>query len=396
MSAHDNSVNSAYEQLTPAPARGRARTATPPAKDGAGDVPIRPSESKVNASLQAEMTRWQFHTLRDAFIPRPPIEYLIAGVFSAGSLNIVYGAPGTLKTMLLIDAAIAVMTGTKWLPPMPNAGGVGIVTKAAPVMLVDFDSGLRRTAERIEALARSRRLNPDTAGRFDYVSMPTPWLTASQRDSVLQLADEIKSHGSRFVVIDNLGVITGGIDENSSEMVGVMSNLRWLTEYTGACVVLIHHERKSTGEARKGGDALRGHSSINAALDLALLVEREGASRVITVRSTKTRDVDVDSFGAEFNFTHKAGSTELDVAWFWGVHDSGDDDSDKAIERHILEACFSAGQTGMNASQVVAAIKDKMSHVGAKRVRALADSLVEREKLLFSTGLSNSKIYKHP
>ncbi len=359
-----------------------------------GVTPVRPDAAEVAAAVSAAAAeRWRFHSIQDAFTPRPPIDYLIDTVFSAGSLNIVYGAPGTFKTMLMIDAALAVMAGRVWLPPMKDTTGTGFKTKAAPVMLIDFDSGLRRTSERIEALAKANRIDRNSAGRFDYVSMPTPWLIASQRSSVLQLAEEIKARGSRFVVIDNLGVITGGIDENSSEMVAVMSNLRWLTETTGACVTLIHHERKSHGEARKSGDALRGHSSINAAIDLALLVEREGSSRILTVRSTKTRDVDVVPFSAEFNFKHKPGSSELDVAYFFGVFELGDDNSDRAVENAILQSFTGGRETELNSRQLIEAVKAVQLHAGQNRIRALANSLVARKKLGIKRGNRNAMVY---
>jgi hypothetical protein len=386
LSAHDHAVNPA----TSIPAQARTRVA--PAFPKEGGAPMRPTIKDISAG---SIQRWQFKTLADAFEPRKPVEYLVEGLIAAGSLAVVYGAPGTYKTMLLIDMLIAVATGTHWLQPMPNTGGRAKKTIAAPTMLIDFDSGDRRSAERIEALAKSRRLAPDSKTKIFYVSMPSPWLIASQRDGVLQLAEDIKTHGVRLVVIDNLGVITGGIDENSSEMVSVMSNLRWLTETTGSAIVLIHHERKSTGEARKGGDALRGHSSINAALDLALLVEREGGSRIVTLRSTKTRDVDVEPFGAEFNFNHRAGTTELETAYFWGVGDSVDDESDRAVEAAVLDACFNAGKTGLNGSRLVSAVQENLHAVGAKRIRAIAKSLVTRKRLAIAHGQNNSDIYTH-
>jgi len=256
-------------------------------------------------------------------------------------------------------------------------------------MLVDFDGGMRRTAERIEAVARALGLDANSDAQIHYISMPTPWLTANERDSVGQLADEIRARGVKFVVLDNLGTVSGGIDENSSEMVQVMANLRWLAETTGACIVVIHHERKSNGEARKGGDALRGHSSINAAIDLALLVEREEGSRMISVRSTKTRDVDVVPFGAEWNYTHKPDGSELDSAWFWGVESESSGD-DRATERAILASC----ETPKNKTAIKAAVKAELHGVGENRIDKLVTSLAARKQLISSDGSHGAKVYQ--
>ena len=48
-------------------------------------------------------------------------------------------------------------------------------------------------------------------------------------------------------IIDNLGTVSGGRDENSSEMVDVMANLRWAAQESGATIWIIHHARKGTG-----------------------------------------------------------------------------------------------------------------------------------------------------
>ena len=69
----------------------------------------------------------------------------------------------------------------------------------------------------------------------------------------------------------------------------------------------------------RAGDALRGHSSIEASLDLALHVVREPDSSKVTIRSTKTRGVDVPQVQAEFNYSHVPGTHDLEQAWFSGV-----------------------------------------------------------------------------
>jgi hypothetical protein len=338
--------------------------------------------------------RWKFLSLANAFEPRLPVQYLIAGIFSESSLNVIYGAPGTLKTMLALDAMMHVASGKPWLPPLPNTSGQPFAVKQSPVMLVDFDSGLRRSHERIEALARGCGLTPDSEVPFHYVSFPTPWLSAKDRDSVAALAREIKERGVKLVVIDNLGTVSGDVDENSAEMVAVMGNFRWLAEETGAAIVVIHHERKSNGMDAKGSKAhegLRGHSSINAALDLALLVERESGSRMITIRSTKTRDVNVKPFGAEFTYSHRDGTSDLETAGFFGTSGLADDRSDSSVERAILNA---VQDRPLNQGELIVAVKKQDSDAGTNRIRQLADSLVSRGLLVSTDGKHGAKVFQ--
>lgn len=265
---------------------------------------------------------WKLRTLEDAYQKRPPLYYLVDGLLPAPSLSIVYGGPGSLKSMLLADLCACVAAGERWLPPMP-----GIVTtapvlsvKQAPVLWIDFDNGIRRTDERMEAFGRARNLPPTTP--LNYVSMPRPWLNAAQLPMISDLAKLIRRIGARLVVIDNLGLVTGDKEENSAEMAQVMGNLRWLCEETEAAVILVHHQRKSNSTtASKGirkGETLRGHSSIEAALDLALLIERKEGEDKVAIIPTKVRGYrQFDILGALFSYQHREGTTDLASARFW-------------------------------------------------------------------------------
>ena len=80
-----------------------------------------------------------------------------------------------------------------------------------------------------------------------------PGSDTRDEQQVEELAGLIKQKAAKLVIIDNLGYISGGADENSVEMVEVMAHLRWLAEETGAAIVVIHHSRKSRSDnSRKG------------------------------------------------------------------------------------------------------------------------------------------------
>jgi len=202
----------------------------------------------------------QMFTLRNAFEPREPIRYAIDGLFSPG-LSMPYGSPGTLKSMLMQSAAVHIAGGLPWL-------GRGV--RQCPVLWVDLDNGLRRTHERFAALARGAGLDADIP--LFYLSMPRPWLDGGNTREIEAMGDRILSLSIGAVFVDNLGLMSPGADENTDSMIAVMGNLRALCERTGICLILIHHQRKSTGNHSRAGESLRGHSSIEASLDLALLV----------------------------------------------------------------------------------------------------------------------------
>ena len=333
---------------------------------------------------------WQPFTLADAYLDRPPIQYIAAGLFALPSLNIVYGAPGTLKSFILADLAVCVAGGNAWLPPAPwNPGANAFKTLAGPVMWLDFDNGAIRTHERIGALARVRKLPVDTP--FEYYSMPAPWLDASKPESVGMLTLRAKRFGAKLIIIDNLGNVSGGVDENSGAMINVMAQLRQLSEESGAAVVAIHHQRKGSnggGNAGRAGDTLRGHSSIEASLDLAIRVDREEGADTISLKSTKTRGVDVDPFSA--GFTHEENdSGALHTAIFYGLP-TEDTTSDRAIERAIKAVLVGAA---MNQGNLVKAVTESLPGLGHTRIENKAKLMAANGVINSTRGKDNAIIY---
>jgi len=243
---------------------------------------------------------WHPFTLADAYLTRPPIEYLAGRMFELPSLNVIYGAPGTLKSFLLADLAVCVASGTPWLPPLGISTGAALPVTQRSVVWFDFDNGKRRTHDRFSALGKALDLPADIP--FKYYSMPVPLLDARNNHQIEELAEIITKFKAKLVTIDNLGVISGGADENTVAMIQILSHLRWLVETTGTVLNVIHHRRKSSTTNGRMGDALRGHSSIEAALDLALLVVRENASQNIIVQPTKIRGADIKPFAATFTY----------------------------------------------------------------------------------------------
>ena len=333
---------------------------------------------------------WETYTAADALAEREPRQYVIEGLLRLPSVSILYGAPGGLKTMLLVDAALAVASGQPWLEPLPGKDeDTARQTTQAPVLWCDFDNGGLEMHERIGAGLRARGLGPDTP--IHYVCFPSPWLDMSTWGGARLLLRRIKSLDARLVIVDNLIAVSGGVDENSAEMGNVMSHFRRVAEVTGAAIVPVHHDRKETGFGRKG-DALRGHSSINGAVDLALKIEREGMSDQLSIEATKTRGVEVWPFGAIYTYEHQRGSTNLHAMRFWGTEETSSK-SNAAIRRAILETVKATPD--LNKGDVTDRVAGLKS-VGSNRVRSQIAYLEGDGKLVVTDGPRNAKLYRLP
>lgn len=330
------------------------------------------AESVVTAeTLAAQEERgplveqWPRRTLADAYAPRPPRRFLIDGLLPVPSLSIVFGGPGSLKSMMLADMAACIAAGKPWLESMPSGSlrpGVTLRTSQAKVLWIDFDNGALASDERFEAIGRGHELPADAS--LDYVSMPYPWLDASDRSMAADLIRYVKHYAYELVIIDNLGLVTGNVEENSGEMARVMGHLRGLSERTGSAVIVVHHQRKSSGAAGNDipkGETLRGHSTINAALDLALLVDRKTGDDSINIIPTKVRGYSqFDVIGALFTYEHKPGTKELQSARFWSKSvETSEQIINLAIKANIRQALKKLGLA--SGKEIVDDVRDYMA-----------------------------------
>ena len=257
---------------------------------------------------------------------------------------------------------------------MPGAfgPGVGAAVKQSPVIWIDMDNGQRRTDQRVDAMSKTRHMSSDAP--FYYISMPTPSLIAHDVESMGILHDEVVLLNARMIVIDNLGLVTGTVEENSAEMAQVMKNFRWLAERTGSAFLILHHQRKGGANGSRAGDALRGHSSIEASLDLALHTVREAGTNQVTIRSTKTRGVDVPNVVADFMYESVPGTNDLAAAWFSAVQVN----KSEAILKQTLLAYTEGFKNGVPKNKLREMVYDDLGgEFSHAKIRAEIEHLVE-------------------
>lgn len=340
----------------------------------------------MNEEEITETPQWEIRTLSNAYQERPPTEYIVDKYFATYTLNIVYGAPGSLKSMILADLCAHIVNGSNWLPVGEN----GISCARWPVLWIDMDNGMRRTDGRFDAVGKAQKL-PEDAPLY-YVSMPNPSLIAHDLDSMIVLKSHIVELGAKLVVIDNLGLITGDVEENSAGMAQIMGNLRTLAERTGSAIILIHHQRKGGAAGSRPGDALRGHSSIEAAIDLAIQITREPNSDQITLRSTKSRDIPVPTVAATFFYEHKPATNDLQSAWFAGAESRG---GANAMHDEIV-AIVEFYEDGIGKTKLAELVRDNLGEEapGINKIRAEIDHMLAVSKELVEDKTGTYKFIK--
>jgi hypothetical protein len=289
--------------------------------------------------------------------------------------------------MLLTDMMGAVVAGNIWLPRTLGEAG-GYKTIQMPSLWIDYDNGTRRSDEHFEATGRWNNL-PEDAPLY-YMSMQMPWLNPKDARVMKMLKEFILNYDIGLVVMDNLGLVSGGADENSAEMIPVMGAYRALADETKACVTLVHHQSKTNATNRRG-NGLRGFSGIEGALDQAYNVDREDVgSSFINIIPTKVRGAPIDPFAAQFTYEHKPGTLELHRAGFYGMEVKSAT-SDTAIRDTVVELLAQGGQAQ---NELVTLVKGQLDDkVGVNRIRAQIKLLVEERTIAEVNGSRNAKYY---
>lgn len=205
----------------------------------------------------------------DEFGLWPEEESAIEGVLPAQGIACIYGPSGSGKSALEASMIHALSTGREWF-------GRAVTPCVVWSLVLEGRAGQR---DRMLALEKhfGQRIPPTAKFSFSDFRLNAP-------EDVAALVARIRKHGGADVVfIDTLACAMAGGDENSSRDMGeVIAGAKALQHAIDGLVVLVHHTGK---DASRG---LRGHSSLNAALDACIEVKRHEDYR--TFKLVKSRD----------------------------------------------------------------------------------------------------------
>jgi putative DNA primase/helicase len=217
-------------------------------------------------------------------ISLPERETFLDPWLRASTLSMIYGARGVGKTWFTLALCTAI---TRSLP-------LGPWEPVQPVncLLVDGEMSLHDLQGRLRKLEKSLPESPSSLAilsseRQQALNHPLPRLT--DRDFREGLTTFLRERPDlRIVVFDNLGSMSGGVDENAKQEWDEINSWLISLRFMGLAVILIHHSGKS-------GDQ-RGTSGREDNLDFVLRLSRPSGYQpqdgaVFEVEFTKSRGV---------------------------------------------------------------------------------------------------------
>ena len=222
----------------------------------------------VNPSKGAKASRQPFTlmSIPDALL-KPSIGWLVKGLLPSRGLGAIYGASGSGKTFLVLDLLMSICLGQKWF-------GYKVKKKQTVVYLaLEGGAGIK---DRLEAyLKHNKILAPDNffliIDQFDI------------RTEASELIKAILCVKPAIVVIDTLNQSAAGADENSNvDMSLIVNKGQEIANAIDGLTLFVHHSGKDTSRG------LRGHSSLNASLDIAIEVKSSPLAKSFKI--TKSKD----------------------------------------------------------------------------------------------------------
>lgn len=208
-----------------------------------------------------------------------PLRWLVRGVLPETGLAAIYGEPGSGKSYLAIDIAAHISTGlASWF-------GRPVVGRDVVYAALEGGRGMQ------QRLAAWDHVNGCRADRVRFLLDSFSLLDDTQVTQFIEVVTKECEVGS-VVIIDTLAQATPGADENSAKDMGlVLQAASAIAKAINGLVILVHHSGK---EASRG---LRGHSSLNGAMDAVIAVERNRVTNRRNWRVTKMKDGDDGASG---------------------------------------------------------------------------------------------------
>ena len=204
---------------------------------------------------------------------------LIHGILGDAQFGMVYGESGSGKSFLTFDMAVHFALGREWMGHKVAGGGVLYIAA----------EGRGGWAHRVEAWCRHHALDEEARAlapfAFILETINLGRHGNGDIDAVIRAADGFakRIEPPKLIVVDTMARATPGSNENdAADMGAFVANIDRIRRATKATPITVHHSGKNQNLGA------RGHSSLRAAMDTELEVERTDAGRVI--RTRKSRD----------------------------------------------------------------------------------------------------------
>lgn len=184
------------------------------------------------------------------------VDWLMEGIIQRGSNGMLIARPKAGKSFAVLDLAIALASGQKWLD--------FYVPRRVRTALVSREDNYGLTQWREKKLSAHRALTPTELDGWLYINAKglKPKIMLDYPDDVVALIADLKRYQTEFLILDVMRVLHGAEENDNTEMQKVIDVLNHIQAETGASICLIHHDNKrddaTLTERARGASAIAG------------------------------------------------------------------------------------------------------------------------------------------
>jgi hypothetical protein len=219
-------------------------------------------------TIAARLVEW------DEFWSTPdrPREWIVDPFVGVGGLTLTFAPAKAGKSLLALEAAVAVATGGAFL---------GVVHEPADVLYIDMEMTRADLRSRLTTLG----VSPDVdLSRLHYVSL-APWAAFDTPAGGQQLLDHVTATGARLVIVDTVSKCLDGDENDARTLVNLYRCTLLPLRRRGTAAWLQDHAGKDPARGA------RGSSAKSADVDAVWSLTSRGTDR-LTARRTHTRHPD--------------------------------------------------------------------------------------------------------
>ncbi|MCE5317554.1 MAG: helicase RepA family protein [Parachlamydia sp.] len=208
----------------------------------------------------------------------PKSNWLIKNYMDVGSLCVLFGEPGSMKSFAAIDIGLCVASGRDWHgAPIRKPGSVFYIA----------GEGLSGISKRLRAWMLANHVEAENLAFF-VSSRSAQFLDVDSVVQVIKSIDELQAkHGKPIlVIIDTLNRNFGNGDENNTpDMTAFVNAIDISIKGRYGCTVLIVHHSPLNNR-----DRARGSTVLHAAADWEFRLTKQKDTRLL--EATKVKDFD--------------------------------------------------------------------------------------------------------
>lgn len=227
------------------------------------------SYTEKHADAPPERSRYYFED--DNEMDHAPEQVaLLPELLFENSIALIVARKGSFKTFLAMDMALAIATGKETMGIQPTSIGPTFYGGHEGLHLI------KRLHRKAWKLARG------VEGQTGFYAAPGPTISSPQ--GCVEFLEQIRTRSAgrrpRLIVLDTYSMCMAGMSENDPKDVTTFIEFckMLIREFPGVCVLVLAHFGKDESKGTRGSNALE------AGVDTVIDVNREGNSRMVTLK----------------------------------------------------------------------------------------------------------------